>query len=108
MEKMSTVQAIETRKELYEIVLGALEKEGITNQPVKGGSLIALTGDNAGYYAKVSISICDPSKVDGYIEEYADQQAKNAVRAQEAAARAEEKARKAAERAEKKAKKDAE
>lgn len=108
MEKMGTIAAIETRKHLYEIILGALENEGMTNQPIKGGSLIALTGDEAGYFAKVSVSVCDPSKVDGYIDEYAEQQEKNAVRAQEAAARAEEKARKAAERAAKKAEKNAE
>lgn len=108
MEKMGTVAAIETRKKLYDIVLSALEAEGMTNQPIKGGSLVALTGDAEGYFAKVSISICDSDKVDTYINAYAEQQAKNAVRAQEAAARAEEKARKAAERAEKKAKKNAE
>lgn len=108
MEKMGTVAAIETRKKLYDIILGALEAEGMTNQPIKGGSLVSLAGDDEGYFAKVSVSICDPSKIDTYIDAYAEQQAKNAVRAQEAAARAEEKARKAAERAEKKAKKEAE
>lgn len=108
MEKMSTVAAIETRKKLYDIILGALEKEGMTNQPIKGGSLVALTGDEEGYFVKVSVSVCDPSKVDGYIADYADQQAANAERARAAAARADEKAQKAAERAAKKAEKNKE
>lgn len=100
IEKMSTVEAIETRKTLYAISTEALNMAGYETQPVKGGSLINLGN---GHYAKLAISVCDPSKVDGYITEYAEQQAKNAQRAAEAAAKAEEKARKAAERAAKRA-----
>ena len=100
IEKMSTVEAIEVRKTLYSIATEALNMAGVETQPVKGGSLITL---NDGHFAKLAISVCDPSKVDGYIAEYAEQQAKNAQRAAEAAAKAEEKARKAAERAAKRA-----
>lgn len=100
LEKMNVKEAAEVRANLYDTVLTELDARGMSNQPVKGGALVDL---GTGYFAKVSIAICDPAKVDGYIQEYAEQQAKNAERAAERAAKAEEKARKAAERAAKKA-----
>ena len=103
LEKMATAAAVETRANLYNIAISAFEKNGISAAPIKGGSLLDLGN---GYHAKLTISICDPTKVGSYVEAYAEQQAKNAERAAAAAEKAEEKARKAEERAAKKAAKE--
>ena len=103
LEKMGTAEATETRANLYNIAIAAFEQNGISAAPIKGGSLLNLGN---GYHAKFTISICDPAKVDSYVEAYAEQQAKNAERAAVRAAKAEEKAAKAAERAAKKAEKE--
>lgn len=103
--KRNIAAEAELRASIYNKLLAVMTDEGYTYEPIKGGSLVTIDENT---HIKISVSICDESKVPTYIEEYAEQQMKNAIRAQEAAARAEEKARKAAERAEKKAKKDAE
>lgn len=105
IEKMTTIEQAEARANLYRLATDAFESAGFATQPIKGGRLIGL-GD--GHYAKVSISICDPDKVDNAIQAYADQMRVNAAWAAERAARAEEKARKAAERAAKREAKAAE
>lgn len=102
MEKMATKTQVETRANLYQTVLDALALNGITNEPIKGGSLLDLGN---GYHAKLTISVCDPEKVQKYLDEYAEQQSKNATRAAEKAAKDAEKARKASEKAAEKASK---
>ena len=96
IEKMTTMEQVETRANLYRLATEAFESEGFATQPIKGGRLIGLGN---GHYAKVAISICDPDKVDNAIQAYADQMRVNAAHAAERAAKAEEKACKAAARA---------
>ena len=93
--KLTVKESAEIRANLYNIALNAFAENGITNQPITGGALIALAD---GHYAKVSISICDDDKVESYIAKYAEQQIKSAQRAAERASKAEEKANKAIER----------
>ena len=91
------------RGELYKIVLDALEANGCSSTPIKGGSLVSINDR----HAKVSISIVNEDKIDQYLEDYSTQQAKNAEKAAARAVKAEEKARRAAERAAKKEAKEA-
>ena len=104
MEKMSMAKQAEVRKELYEKALSSLAVAGYPTETIKGGALIDL-GD--GQYAKLSISICDPTKFD--LEQtradYQESVAKAAERAEAKAQRMREKAEKAAAKAAKLAEK---
>ena len=104
MEKMSMAKQAETRAILYEKALSSLATAGYQTETIKGGALISL-GD--GYYAKMSISICDATKFD--LEqtraEYQEAMAKAAERAEAKAKKAREKAEKAAAKAAKEAEK---
>ena len=59
MDKMNVKQAPEVRATLYSLTCAALSQNGMPTESIKGGALIDL-GD--GYFAKMSISICDASK----------------------------------------------
>ena len=104
MEKMSMAKQAETRATLYEKALSSLAVAGYKTETIKGGSLIDL-GD--GYFAKLSISICDPTKFD--LEQtradYQESVAKAAERAEVKAQKMREKAEKAAAKAAKLAEK---
>lgn len=100
IEKMPVKAQTEVRANLYRLATDVLESNGYPTQPIKGGRLIDL---GEGYYGKISISICDPDKVDDAIQAYAAQMKVNAARAAERAKKEEEKAKKAAERAAKRA-----
>ena len=105
MEKMNVKDQASTRANLYMMVSEVLEQNGMATQPIKGGRLIDLGN---GYFGKISISVCDPEKVDAYVEAYAEQMQVNAERAAARAEKEAEKARKAAERASKKSEDEAE
>lgn len=77
MEKMTTKNAAVVRENLYEICMRAFDEYGYAVENIKGGKLINF-GEG---FAKVSISICDPEKVDKWREEYNEQQEKNLERA---------------------------
>lgn len=101
MEKMPTIQQIETRKELYGVIENAIS---YTSEPISDGLLVDLGN---GYFAKVKVSICNAEKFDleGTRVEYAEKLRKRAEKAEAARIKAEERARKAAERAAKAAEK---
>lgn len=105
MEKMAVKDQATTRANVYGLVTEILEQNGMPTQPIKGGRLIDLGN---GYFGKISVSVCDPSKVDEYVQAYAEQMQVNAERAQARAEKEAEKARKAEERATKRASKDPE
>ena len=102
MEKLTVKESAEIRASLYDTTLTALNEAGYATETFKGGALIHLPN---GYFAKVSISICDASKFD--IEatraEYQAQLEARAEAAAKAAAKAAEKEAKAAEKAAKEA-----
>lgn len=104
MEKMSMAKSAEVRATLYEKALNSLAVAGYNTETIKGGALIDL-GD--GYYAKMSISICDATKFDleATRAEYQEAMAKAAERAEAKATKAREKAEKAAAKAAKAAEK---
>lgn len=97
MEKLSVKEATATRVELYGIATAALDAQGFVTEPIKGGSLVDLGN---GYFAKLTISVCDASKldVDALRAEYTEAVEKRAAKAVEAQAKAAVKAAKAAER----------
>lgn len=99
LAKMDTISAAAFRANIYDIIAKALEENGMTTEPIKGGRLIDLGN---GYYGKIAVSICDPAKIGTWREEYAEQLRKKAERAQAHADKEAEKARKAAEKAAKK------
>ena len=103
MEKMNVANQVVVRREFYDAITETMWGKGYTTEPIKGGILVNLPD---GYCVKVSVSVCDPEKVDGWRQEYAEQMEKNAARAAARAEKEREKAEKARERAEKKAKKE--
>lgn len=107
MEKMGTKLQAETRANLYEVALKGVANAGFETETIKGGALIHLPD---GYFAKMTVTICDATKfdLDATREEYQAKLAADAERAAKAMAAAEEKARKAEEKAAKAAAKDAE
>lgn len=56
---MNVKQATETRASLYGIACNALNQNGMPTESIRGGALIDLGN---GYFAKMSISICDATK----------------------------------------------
>ena len=107
MEKMNKAVEAEVRKNLYEVALDALAREGFTTEVIKDGALIHLPD---GYFAKVKVSICDATKFDLDVTraEYQELLQKRAEAAEKKAQKAREKAEKEAVKAIKAAEKDAE
>lgn len=103
LEKMPLADAAAIRSQLYDMSSEVFEQNGMATEPIKGGRLINLGN---GYFARFSVSICEPEKVDKWRNEYAEQLQKNAEKAQARADKEAEKARKAAERAAKKHKEE--
>ena len=101
MEKMPTIQQIETRKELYSVIENSIE---YPSEAISDGLLVDLGN---GYFAKVKVSICNAEKFDleKVRTEYAEKLQKRAEKAEAARIKAEERAKKAAERAAKAAEK---
>lgn len=98
MEKLTVKESAEIRAGLYDVTLGALDNAGFPTETIKGGALIHLAN---GYFAKISISVCDASKFDleATRAEYQAQLEARAEAAAKAAAKVAEKEAKAAERA---------
>lgn len=95
MEKLTVKESAEIRSNLYEIALSSLDENGFATETIKGGALIHLPN---GYFAKISISVCDATKFD-LEETRAEYQAQLEARAEataKAAAKAAEKEAKAA------------
>ena len=95
MEKLTVKESAEIRSNLYEVTLSALDESGFVTETIKGGALIHLPN---GYFAKISISVCDATKFD-LEETRAEYQAQLEARAEataKAAAKAAEKEAKAA------------
>ena len=96
-EKMSVKDQAIVRSHLYEIALNAIVQDGKETEVISDGALIHL-GD--GQFAKLKISVCDPTKfnLEDVREKYQEKLAKQAELAQKRAEAAAEKARKAAEK----------
>lgn len=97
---MPVKEAAILRANLYEGAILGVNEKGFKTEPFKSGVLIDI-GD--GYFAKMTISICDATKfdIDATREEYAAILETRRLAAEKKAADDAEKARKAAERAEK-------
>lgn len=101
---MKVAKQAAVRSELYSLVGTTIEGHGFVTETVSDGMLIHL---NDGYYAKLKISLCDPTKfnIEDAREAYAQKMAEAAVRAEKARQKAEEKERKAKDKAVKAAEK---
>lgn len=106
-EKMSVKDQAVVRSHLYEVALNAIVQDGKETEVISDGALIHL-GD--GQFAKLKISVCDPTKFDleATRVRYQEKLTKQAELAEKRAEAAAEKARKAAEREAAKAAKEAE
>lgn len=106
-EKMSVKDQAVVRSHLYEVALNAIVQDGKETEVISDGALIHL-GD--GQFAKLKISVCDPTKFDleATRAAYQEKLAKQAELAQKRAEAARIKAEKAAAKEAAKAAKEAE
>lgn len=104
VEKMKVSEQAAIRSEIYTAAGDAVKNIGYTTETISDGMLIHLSG---GQYAKLKVSVCDPTKFDieSEREKYAVKTREAAERAEKARLKAEEKERKAKERAAKAAEK---
>lgn len=96
MEKMNVKAQTEVRSTLYGEAIKGINELGYETETIKGGTLIHLPD---GYFAKMTISVCDATKFD---LEKTRSEYQTALEAR--AARAEAAAKKAREKVEKEAK----
>lgn len=103
-EKMKVAEQAAVRAKIYGVAGAAVEDIGYTTETISDGMLIHL---GEGQYAKLKVSVCDPTKFDLEAERdaYAEKTREAAERAEKARLKAEEKERKAKERAAKAAEK---
>lgn len=100
MEKMNVKTQAEARANLYEIALKGVANANFETETIADGALIHLP---EGYFAKMTITICDATKFDleATREKYQEKLTNAAERAAKAAAKAEEKSKKALAKAQK-------
>ena len=104
MEKMNPSTQATVRSNLYTMVENTVNGNGLTTEPVTDGMLVHLEDGN---FAKIRISICDPTKfdLDEARKAFAEKTAKAAARAAAASERAKAAEAKATARAAKAAEK---
>ena len=103
-EKMKVAEQAAIRANIYNAAGASIQEMGYSTETISDGMLIHL---GEGQYAKLKVSICDPTKFDLEIERetYAQKMRDAAERAEKARLKAEEKERKAKEKAAKAAEK---